>query len=133
MITNMMRTYVILTAIILAVSGCAFDLANISFVPAQLNHTGEGPKRFELADDVDISGAPCGYGRLLKKGTNWHVVGSLEQGDVYRTSDQVLTVECSNIHEAYIVVSGRMLTGFYLPVEKGFVLISNRLESPIKQ
>lgn len=133
--TIMMRMALILIAISLtiAISGCAFDLANVSFISARLNPSGQVSKQFELTDNVDISGAPCGYERLLKKGTNWHIVGSLEQGDVYSSGDQVLTVECSNIHEAYIVVSGRTLTGFYLPVEKGFVSISNGLELPIKQ
>jgi hypothetical protein len=42
------------------------------------------------------------------------------QGNVYRTRDQVVTVEGSHIHEAYIVVTERSLVGFYLPVERTF-------------
>jgi hypothetical protein len=37
---------------------------------------------------------------------------------VYATRDRVLTVEASNVHEAYIVVSNGKLVGFFLPVEK---------------
>jgi hypothetical protein len=56
----------------------------------------------------------------LKSGTRWSHVGSTEHGDVFRTKDQIVTVEASNIHEAYLVLSNRVVTGFYLPVEKTF-------------
>ncbi|HVN97529.1 MAG TPA: hypothetical protein VMT62_13960 [Syntrophorhabdaceae bacterium] len=55
------------------------------------------------------------------------MVGTVSEGEVYKSKDQVLTVECSNIHEAYLVVSQGSLVGFYLPVEKGFV----KLPEPI--
>jgi hypothetical protein len=50
------------------------------------------------------------------------------QGDVFRTADQVLTVEASHIHEAYIVVWGSMLRGFYLPVEGTFSPLSSPVD-----
>jgi hypothetical protein len=55
----------------------------------------------------------------------WHPAGALPQGGVFKTQDQVLTVEGSNIHEAYIVVKEARLVGFYLP--------ANGTYSPLEQ
>ena len=50
----------------------------------------------------------------------WIFVGSLPQGDVFKSRDQILTIEGSNIYEAYIVVVSDNLVGFYLPAEGTF-------------
>jgi len=47
-------------------------------------------------------------------------VGRIEQGEVYKTKDQVVTVEASNMYEAQLVLSGSLVVGFYLPVERTF-------------
>ena len=100
-------------------TGCAFDLAHVSFTPTVC--TPRSDKSFRIKDTTSITGAPCGYDRTLSKGTKWNLVGTIPEGEVYKSKDQVLTVECSNIHEAYLVVSKNSVVGFYLPVEKGFV------------
>ena len=46
------------------------------------------------------------------------------QGEVYKSRDQVLTVEGYHVHEAYLVVASDELMGFYLPVEHNFAPIS---------
>ena len=69
----------------------------------------------------------------MKKGTTWDFVGTISSGDVFRTKDQILTVEASNIHEAYIVVSSDKLVGFYLPVEKSFSPLSAAPELRMKE
>jgi hypothetical protein len=89
--------------------------------------TGNEAAPFILAIDTPIHGAPCGYSRSLRKGTRWNPAGRLAEGTVYRSPDQTLTVECSNVFEAYLVVSNQRLLGFYLPVEKGF----SSLDKPI--
>jgi hypothetical protein len=61
-----------------------------------------------------------GYSTRLRADTRWDLVGNLPQGDVYKTRDQIVTVEGSDIHEAYIVVSQGSLVGFYLPVKRTF-------------
>jgi len=103
----------------LLMSSCAFDLINVKQVPAQLEVPLSPGNSFELQEEVTVH-LPAGYSRLLKKGTKWDFVGTTAHGDVYKTKDQVLTVEASNIHEAYIVVSSGKLVGFYLPVERSF-------------
>jgi len=106
-------------------ASCAFDLAHVSFSPTAL--TPKSDKSFRVATKTTTNGAPCGYNRTIAKGTTWSMVGTVSEGEVYKSKDQVLTVECSNIHEAYLVVSQGSLVGFYLPVEKGFV----KLPEPI--
>ncbi len=78
-----------------------------------------GGKSFRLARAAEIS-LSTGYSTKLRPSTRWELVGRLPQGEVYRTRDQVVTVEGSHIHEAYIVVDQGSLVGFYLPVEQTF-------------
>lgn len=104
--------------------GCAFDLTDVKYQPARLESAGSGGTSFTLAADTPIQGAPCGYSRSLRKGTRWEAVGRVAEGIVYRSRDQTLTVECSNVFEAYLVIDGQHLVGFYLPVEKGFSPLS---------
>ena len=86
---------------------------------------------FELQQEVKVR-LPTGYSRVLKKGTKWDLVGTISHGDVYKTKDQVLTVEASNTHEAYIVVSSGKLVGSYLPVERSFSPLGS-VSLPIKE
>ena len=90
-----------------------------SKTPAELVSTIAAMPSFLLDHDLDVD-LPFGYRRVLRKGTRWTHVGSIAQGDVYTSNDQVLTVEASNVHEAYIVVSSANLVGFYLPVERTY-------------
>jgi len=56
----------------------------------------------------------------LKSGTKWDFVNTITQGDVFKSKDQIVTLEATNIFEVYIVISSNKLVGFYLPVEKTF-------------
>lgn len=67
------------------------------------------------------------YSRTLRAGTHWKYFGSLPQGDIYRPVDTVLTVESGNVQEAYLVLSGANLVGYYLPVEKNY----SKIDSPV--
>lgn len=124
-------TFIILLSSFLLV-GCAFDLAHVSFTPTQFAPQAEGDKSFALKESIHITEAPCGYDRTLRQDTRWDLMGTIPEGNIYKSQDQVLTVECSNVHEAYIVVLDGSIVGFYLPVEKGFVKISNKIKLPIK-
>ena len=113
----------LVTAATLAV-GCAFDLTDVKYQSARLDPVALAGTVFELTTDVAIHGAPCGYSRTLRKGSRWFAIGKLTEGVVYRSRDQTLTIECSNVFEAYPVVTQERLVGFYLPVEKGFSPLS---------
>jgi hypothetical protein len=104
---------------VLIVTGCAFDVVHVEQVPTRLEAGGEPADGFVLDAEATVN-VGAGYMRTLKRGTRWRYIGRIAQGAVYTTADQVLTVEASNIHEAYIVLRSRELVGFYLPVEKTF-------------
>ena len=112
--------------------GCAFDVGHVSSKPTQFTPQPEAQKSFVIKSAVEITQTPCGYNRTLRQGTHWDCVGTIPEGEVYKPLDQVFTVECSHVYEAYLVMSKDSLVGFYLPVEKEFVSISNKMALPIK-
>ncbi|TMG77281.1 MAG: hypothetical protein E6H77_07825 [Betaproteobacteria bacterium] len=73
----------------------------------------------EITEDVEVP-VSRNYNRVLARGSRWQLVGTTPQGRVYRRSDGVFTVEGAHVHEAYLVLAGDRLVGFYLPVEKAF-------------
>jgi hypothetical protein len=76
-------------------------------------------KSFRLTGAATVALA-TGYSTTLRANTRWELVGSVTHGEVYRTKDQVVTLEGEHIHEGYIVVKQGALVGFYLPVERTF-------------
>lgn len=58
---------------------------------------------------------------VLRTGTRWFQVGTIPQGDVFRSRDQVTIVNSFDVDEAYIVISGDQVVGYYLPVRGSFV------------
>lgn len=66
------------------------------------------------------------YPRTLRAGSKWIPIGYLAQGLVLRPAEGVLTVEGSNVHEAYLVVDAGVVVGLYLPVERAFSAIASR-------
>ena len=117
---------------VLVLGGCAFDVIHVDHTPVQL-HTADDTctAPFTLSDDITVTPSG-GYDRTLKQGTRWECRGRIDQGWVYRTRDQVLTVEASNVFEADIVVSGRKLTGFYLPVERAYSALRPAVDLPTR-
>jgi len=76
-------------------------------------------KSFQLTQAAEVALA-TGYSTTLRANTTWQLVGTVPQGEVYRTRDQVVTLEGAHIHEGYVVLDQRALVGFYLPVERTF-------------
>ncbi len=104
---------------LLFLNSCAFDVRHVEQVPTQIESALTARGSFVLINQVKFT-LDSNYSRKLNAGTKWNYVFTITQGDVFRTRDQILTVEASNIFEAYIVVSSNQLVGFYLPVEKTF-------------
>ena len=124
-----------LLILILAVGlnfGCAFDVVRVKQEPAQFEPISSNQDAWTLAEDVKIS-LDTGYNRKLKAGTRWDLIGKIEKGNVYKTKDQILTVEGSNIYEACIVVSEGQLVGFYLPGKNSFSALSKQKPLPIEK
>ena len=112
--------------------GCAFDVVRVKQEPARFEPDTSIQDAWKLAEDVEIS-LDTGYKRKLKAGTRWECIGKIENGDVYKTKDQILTVEGSNIYEACIVVSEGQLVGFYLPANQTFSPLSSKKSLPIER
>ncbi|MCP3932817.1 MAG: hypothetical protein GY705_27405 [Bacteroidetes bacterium] len=110
--------------------GCAFDIVHIDQVPVQYEKKNVQRSGFKLQDEVNVS-LGTGYSRTLNKGTEWHYVSTISQGDIFKTNDQILTVEGSNIFEAFIVVSDKQLVGFFLPVEETYSPLSTAKSLPM--
>ena len=105
---------VILAGIALFVSACAPPVTQL---PTQLTPSAGKSFRLTRAAEADIS---TGQSTKLRANTRWELVGTVAQGEVYRTRDQVVTLQGDGIHEGYIVVREGTLVGFYLPVERAF-------------
>ena len=125
----MRRKIFILSTGILLMS-CAFNVAHVSYHPTDLLPQPQSGKFLTIKKAVKISGAPCGYSRTLQEGSNWDLIGSIPEGNVYKPREQVLTVECSNVYEAYLVCVSQSLVGFYLPVQQGFVALKKAMDLP---
>jgi len=115
---------VILRSIVLlmagALSACALPVHQMALSAPIAPASGHS---FVLAKDAYCS-IGTGYGRTLRAGTHWDLFGTIDRGEVYRSQDQLLTVEGFNVHEAYLVIKNDSLVGFYLPVEKTFTPVS---------
>jgi hypothetical protein len=131
---NMAKKFPLLTLLLVfgLFFGCAFDVIHVKQEPARFEPSTSIQDAWKLADDVEIS-LDTGYKRKLKAGTRWECIGKIENGDVYRTKDQILTVEGSNIYEACIVVSEGQLIGFYLPANQTFSPLSSKKSLPIER
>ena len=120
---------------VLVVSACAFDVIQVRQVPATLEPISGPAPEWTLSQDVNVH-LREGFSTLLKSGTTWRAIGRIAQGDVYRTGDQVVTVEASNVYEAALVLKADLVVGFYLLVEHTFtaadpqVQIKRAIRSP---
>lgn len=110
-----------LVVVVLAV-GCAFDISHVRQQPAQFTAIKSAGREFTLLQEVKAK-LGTGFPTRLKAGTRWQQVGSIEQGAVFATQDQVVMVEASNNYEAQLVVANNCLQGFFLPVERTFVAV----------
>ena len=127
------RMTVVVGIVGLFVSACPFDVAHVTYTATMFQPTQDSTRTLVLAADVPLTKTPCSELRTLRKTSRWEQVGTIAEGDVLRSKDQVLTLECSNVHEAYLVMSGDKLIGFFLPVERGFVPHSPPIALPIER
>jgi hypothetical protein len=107
----------VLIVFAIVIAGCASDIVRSS---ATLAPAGASERqRIQIAEDVTVRSS-SGYNRVLPAGSIWELRGVLAQGNVYRRVNDIFTVEGAHMHEAYLVVSGDQLVGYYLPVEQAF-------------
>jgi hypothetical protein len=122
---NVTMKYIAAFIIILLLPGCPFDVYKIDPIPVSLEAHSEPLSDFELTGTVVLD-IGYGYERSLRAGCRWTPVGTIAYGNVCKTEDQILTVEASSIYEAFIVISGNELVGFYLPVEDAYYAVDEK-------
>ena len=115
----------------LLLTGCAFNLVSVKQVPTTCTAVTGTPENFVLCAEVKAK-LGTSFPTHLKAGTRWHQVGETEYGAVFVTPDQIVAVEASHIYEAQLVVSNRVITGFYLPVEKTFAPVTHPISIETK-
>lgn len=115
------RTWAAAWAVAALLSGCA---SAVRTEPAQFTPVAASSpvEIVTLANDTTITPA-SGYGRTLKAGSRWRLAGRVGQGQVFRPVDSVFTIEGRQVHEAYLVMSGARLVGFYLPGEANYAAL----------
>lgn len=112
----MRRAAVLLAGVLVA--GCAPEVLR---VPIQPVAQAPGGRAATIAvRQPAVLNLGTGYPRTLAAGSRWRLAGALPQGLVYQAAQGVFTVEGANIHEAYLVLRGREVVGFYLPAEQAY-------------
>lgn len=117
-----MRWRRVLSVTVLGLAACAPEVVRR---PTHLTPLTEGSGgTIEILADMPIAVGP-GYRRVISKGSVWTQIGRSGEGDVYKPIDRVFTVEGAQVHEAYLVLDGDRVVGFYLPVERAFSPVSS--------
>lgn len=121
----MLGKSLIVVLVPILVIGCASEVprspATFTQIASQL------PKHvIQLESDIVID-VGTGYSRMLPRGTVLKQTGTVVEGDVYKPVNYTLTLEGANIHEVHLVLKNSELVGFYMPVEKAFVLPKNKI------
>ncbi|MBC5785180.1 hypothetical protein H8N03_19695 [Ramlibacter sp. USB13] len=98
------------------VAGCA---AEVKVVPAQLAPLARPAPDVVVASDLPVR-LSTGYTRTVPQKTRWRAVGTLAQGTVYQPLDTVFAIEGRHVHEAWLVLRGADLQGFWLPAENHY-------------
>ena len=82
--------------------------------------TVDGDVVYTVTKNVTIE-APRARPTVIRAGTTWRQIGTIEQGNVFDTSDQVVIVNSFNVEEAAIVTNNQMVVGYYLKISGAFV------------
>ena len=104
-------------------AGCA---AQVKVVPAQLAPLSQPAPEVVVASDLPVR-LSTGYTRTVPRHSRWKAVGLLAQGTVYQPLNTVFAIEGRHMHEAWLVLRGGTLQGFWLPAEGNY----SGLEQPI--
>jgi hypothetical protein len=105
-----------IAALLLCLSACAA----VQYTPTSLTPLAATQAADRTLAQQALLRLDTGYERTLKAGSVWRHAGAIPQGDVYRPVGDVFTLEGANIHEAWLVVRGDAVAGFYLPAERAF-------------
>lgn len=108
---------VVVCAALLLLAACA---AEVTRYPTSLTPQGVTTGKNYVVGSEVIYTLDSGRRRSIHAGMKFVEFGAIPQGMVLKPVDSVLVIGGAHHHEAYAVVDGNILTGFYLPVEKAF-------------
>ena len=118
--------FILSIATILSLTACAPAVIHAPVEMTPIAAEARQPAKV-LSGPVSIN-LDTGYSRSLPAGSQWTKVGTIQQGDVYKRNQDIFTLEGTHVHEAYLVVAGNRLTGFYLPVERAFSALQQKVD-----
>lgn len=78
-------------------------------------------------DEDAVVRLPSGYSRPVRAGSDWKLAGTVDGRDVYRPARGVFTIEGSHVHEAYLLLDGTTLEGFFLPGENAVSWLKSKV------
>lgn len=110
-------------------SACALSVPVQSATLAPL---GAGKADLVIGESVQVL-LPTGYARSIPAPSRWRAVGRVPQGVVYQPVGTVFAIEGRQVHEAYLVLQGTSLQGFYLPAEGNYSPLKQPLTLPMNQ
>lgn len=100
-------------------SACSTQSAQ---VPSAITVTELDDGRYRLSRSVEIK-AKNADSTVLRSGSTWKRVGTIAEGNVYSTKDQLVIVNSFNVHEADIVARDGYIIGYYLKVPQAFLAV----------
>lgn len=114
-----------------ALAACAPEVYKVPILPPSAPAAKGHAETISLERPATIR-MGTGYDRVLAAGTRWRFTGVISNGAVYRAAQGVFTLEGANIHEAYLVLRGEDLVGFYLPVERAYSPLKDAMKLSIR-
>lgn len=114
-------------ALAAALVACA---PQVRVAPAQMVSLTSPAPEVLVTSDLPIR-LSTGYTRTVPEGSRWRAVGSLPQGVVYQPVNTVFAIEGRQVHEAYLVLRGGAIQGFYLPAESHYSVLQDPVSLPI--
>ena len=116
--TSLSRTFAATVAActLALLAACAVVHAPVDFVALDTAAPAQ-PQRLASAVTIEFD---TGYRRTIKAASQWKLVGSVAQGEVFKPVNDVFALEGAHMHEAYLVVHQGSVVGFYLPAERSF-------------
>lgn len=119
-----------------AACACAALLAacasSVPVAPVALAPLAQAAPELVLAQDLPVK-LPTAYVRTIPGQSRWRAVGSVPAGVVYQPLDTVFAIEGRHVHEAWLVVRGEALQGFYLPAEGNYSALDRPLSLPLER
>lgn len=114
--------FIVACAITVALTACmSVSIRPTAYTPATANAADARP--LQLAKSVS---APLTNDATvtLAAGSQWILAGSVPEGQVYRKAGGTLMIDAKRLREAYLVIAGGKLVGFYFPGESAFTPVA---------